>query len=76
MAPAPVIEPLGAYKSIIEFFIDLAVRMGYGEDFWQGDCEKAMDSQLAASGLTMAELRKHPCGITLPPQPARYEKFV
>jgi len=35
-----------------------------------------MDSQLAASGLTMAELRNHPCGITVPPQPTRNEKFA
>jgi len=76
MAPTPVIEPLGEYKTILEFFIDLAVQMGYGDDFWQGDCEVAMDSQLAASKLTMAELRNHPCGIPLPPHPARYEKYA
>jgi anaerobic selenocysteine-containing dehydrogenase len=73
-----VIEPLGDYKSDYEFWIDLAVAMGYGKEFWNGSIEAAMDDQLEPLGLTIDELRKHPHGIHLtPPGPAEplYENF-
>ncbi|WP_321532948.1 molybdopterin-dependent oxidoreductase [uncultured Desulfuromonas sp.] len=76
MANNPVIQPLGAYKSTIEFFLDLAQRMGYGEDFWQGDCEQAMREQLQPFNLTPHELREAPCGISRQPPGQRYEKYA
>lgn len=75
MAPSRVIEPLGDYKSMYEFWLDLAVKMGYGEDFWNGDIRTCMNDQLSPLGLTMDELRKHPTGITYPMRPMKYEKY-
>jgi anaerobic selenocysteine-containing dehydrogenase len=75
MARNKVVEPLGDYKSDYEFWLDLAVRMGYGDDFWQGDIEACMDYQLEGLGLTMAELRAHPTGIIYEPKPMVYEKY-
>jgi anaerobic selenocysteine-containing dehydrogenase len=63
MARNKVIEPLGAYKSDYEFWIDLGVRMGYGKDFWDGSIAKCMDEQLEPFDLTMKELRAKPTGI-------------
>jgi anaerobic selenocysteine-containing dehydrogenase len=75
MARNRVIEPLGDYKSDYEFWLDLAVRMGYGEDFWNGDIEACMDYQLENFGITMAELRQHPQGLIYEPKPPVYEKY-
>lgn len=65
MARNRVIEPLGAYGSTYQFFLDLAVKMGYGADFWHGSMEAAMDDQLEPLGITCEELRQHPAGIRL-----------
>jgi anaerobic selenocysteine-containing dehydrogenase len=75
MARNRVIEPLGDYKSDYEFWLDLGVRMGYGEDFWHGSMEKCMNYQLENFGLTIEELRKHPHGIIYEPKSMVYEKY-
>jgi anaerobic selenocysteine-containing dehydrogenase len=76
MATNRVIEPLGPYKSIFEFLLDLAGAMGYGRDFWQGDMTACMDDQLAPMGMDMDSLRGEPNGVVLPPPPPPvYEKY-
>ena len=75
MARSKVIEPLGDYKSIYEFFIDLGVKMGYGKDFWNGSMEACMNEQLEPLGMTIDELRTYPTGITYPMKPMVYEKY-
>lgn len=75
MARNKVIEPLGDYKSIYEFWLDLGVRMGYGDDFWNGDMEACMNDQLEPLGMTIDELRSHPAGIAYPMKPMVYEKY-
>jgi anaerobic selenocysteine-containing dehydrogenase len=62
MARQKVIEPLGDYKSIYEFFIELGVRMGYGEDFWHGNIISCQDDMLSPFGMTLEELRQYPIG--------------
>jgi len=63
-----VIEPLGKYKSIFEFFLDLGAAMGYGADFWNGSIAECMNYQLEPLGITFDELKKHPEGIALQTQ--------
>jgi anaerobic selenocysteine-containing dehydrogenase len=75
MAPNRVIEPMGEYKSMIEFWLELGVRMGYGEDFWNGDIDACMNDQLEPLEMTMDELRKHPTGIEFPMKQMVYEKY-
>ncbi|MBN2243488.1 MAG: molybdopterin-dependent oxidoreductase [Acidobacteria bacterium] len=76
MARRRVIEPLGDYKSDYEFWFDLAVKMGYGKDFWGGRIESCMNDLLEPLQLTMEELRKHPTGIVFPRKPPVYEKYA
>ncbi|MFV0438222.1 MAG: molybdopterin-dependent oxidoreductase [Desulfopila sp.] len=76
MATNRVIEPLGPYKSTIEFFLDLAVAMGYGEDFWGGDIEQAMNDRLTPLDIDMTQLRQHTHGICADPPPFRYRKYA
>jgi anaerobic selenocysteine-containing dehydrogenase len=75
MATNRVIDPLGPYKSIFEFFLDLGTAMGYGDDFWGGDITACMDDQLAPLGMDMATLRQHPTGLVNPMGPLEYEKY-
>lgn len=75
MATNRVIEPLGDYKSTFQFFLELAEAMGYGNDFWDGDIDAAMDDLLAPLDLSMAQLRSKPHGIAAKPAPPTYEKY-
>jgi anaerobic selenocysteine-containing dehydrogenase len=75
MARNKVIEPLGGCRSIYQFWLDLGVRMGYGDDFWNGSMEACMNEQLEPLGMTIDELRAHPTGITYPMKPMVYEKY-
>jgi thiosulfate reductase / polysulfide reductase chain A len=69
-----VVEPFGESRSDWQFYLDLAVKMGYGPDFWNGDMEACLREQLAPSGITLEELRNSPRGILVkrsaaPPTP-------
>jgi anaerobic selenocysteine-containing dehydrogenase len=75
MANNRVIEPLGPYKSIFEFFLDLGNAMGYGDDFWNGDIDAALNDQLKPLGMDMATLRQQQTGVASPPVQLVYEKY-
>jgi thiosulfate reductase / polysulfide reductase chain A len=58
-----VVEPPGECRSDWQFYLDLAVKMGYGADFWNGDMEACLKEQLAPSGIKLEDLRNSPRGI-------------
>lgn len=58
-----VIEPIGEARSDWDFYLDLATRLGHGEDFWNGDMDECLREQLEGSGITLEELRAAPEGI-------------
>ncbi len=74
-----VVEPLGESRSSWQFYLDLAVKMGYGADFWNGDMDACLREQLAPSGITLEELRNSPRGIfikrTEPPPERQYRRY-
>ena len=78
MARSRVIEPLGDYKSIYEFFLELGVKMGYGSDFWDGDNTAMQNYQLSPFSMTLDALRGYPTGkIYEPPTGGRaYENYA
>ncbi len=77
MARRKVVEPQGDYRSIHELFLELAVRMGYGADFWDGSIERYENFRLAPFGMTIDELRALPTGKIFPPAGGKpvYEKY-
>jgi anaerobic selenocysteine-containing dehydrogenase len=75
MARNKVIEPLGDYKSDYEFWLDLGVKTGYGDYFWNGSIEDCMNEQLESFGMTIDELRTHPTGIVYERNPMVFEKY-
>jgi anaerobic selenocysteine-containing dehydrogenase len=71
----PVTAPLGEARSDIDIVFALATRLGFGAQFWDGDVDRALEHQIAPSGLTLAELRRQPRGVTLP-LAARHRKHA
>jgi anaerobic selenocysteine-containing dehydrogenase len=70
-----VVEPRGEARSDTEIVFDLAVRLGLGAHFWDGDVEAAYRYQLGPSGVSLETLREQPGGVRVS-QPARYRKFT
>jgi anaerobic selenocysteine-containing dehydrogenase len=70
-----VIEPLGEYKSMYEFVLDLGSAMGYGTDFWNGSMTDCLNDQLKPFGTTIDGLRARPTGIAYPAFKRTYENY-
>ncbi len=70
-----VVPPTGAARSDIDIIFDLAVRLGLGEHFWNGDVEAAYRHQLVPSGLSLEALRAEPRGVRVP-LTTRYAKHA
>ena len=58
-----IAEPLGESRSDWDFLLDLAVEMGFGDDFWGGDMDGCLREQLEGSGIELEELREANGGI-------------
>ncbi len=71
---APVVEPQYESRSDADILFDLAARMGFDEQFWHGDREAALNYMLEPSGVTVAQLKDHPGGLSLPRE-TRYRKY-
>ena len=71
----PVVPPPGDARSDTDIIFDLAVRLGLGEHFWNGDVDAAYRHQLAPSGLSLEALRAEPTGIRVP-LTASYAKYA
>jgi anaerobic selenocysteine-containing dehydrogenase len=61
----PVAAPRGEARSDLRVIFDLAVRLGLGEHFWDGDIDAAWRHQLEPSGITLEQLRDDPSGVDL-----------
>ena len=70
----PAIEPVGESWPEWKIFSELAKRLGFGHEFWDGDIEKCFSYILEPTGITLKELREHPEGIQYPepPRPAKH----
>lgn len=61
-----VIDPIGESRSDLWIAAQLAVRLGFGEVFRNGDIDACYDDILAPLGLDVQTLRKTPEGVRLP----------
>jgi anaerobic selenocysteine-containing dehydrogenase len=71
----PAIEPVGQTRPEWNIFSELAKRLGFGSEFWNGDLEACFNSMLEPSGITVADLLKQPDHTIKPaidPRPERY----
>jgi anaerobic selenocysteine-containing dehydrogenase len=70
-----VVEPLAERRSDTWVVFELAKRLGLGKKFWQGDVGAAYEHELAPTGISLAQLKASPGGITVS-MPPRYQKFA
>jgi len=72
----PAIVPArGEARADIDVVFDLAVRLGLGDHFWNGDVESALAHHLAPSSLTPAALRSALRRTVRVPLETRYLKY-
>jgi len=62
----PVIEPLGECRSDWDIYSGLAKKLGFGDEFWDGDFKQCVDYIMEPSGITYKEMQRHPEGIRAP----------
>ncbi len=61
-----LVPPRGEARADIDMVFDLAVRLGLGEHFWQGDVDAGLRHHLAPTGLTPEVLRQSGHGVRVP----------
>ncbi len=72
----PVIPPVGQSRPDVEIIIALAERLRLEDGLLSRGQEACMDWIFAPSGITIAEIRKHPGGYPLPDRAETpYEKY-
>ena len=71
---AAAIDPLPDTRPDPQIVFDLAKALGLGDRFWDGDLEAAFDHVLEPLKITVAELRKHPGGVSQP-RPPKYAAY-
>lgn len=54
----PVAPPPGESRSDWQLYLDLAVALGFGDDFWNGDMDACLREQLDGTGVSLEELRE------------------
>jgi anaerobic selenocysteine-containing dehydrogenase len=69
------VEPLAERRSDSWIVFELAKRLGWGAQFWDGDIEAAYADELKPSGVTLEQLKNAPGGISLVREPV-YEKHA
>jgi anaerobic selenocysteine-containing dehydrogenase len=73
----PAIAPLYESRSDADIMFDLAPLLGIDDPLWNAGYEASIDWILEPSGLTTAELKKHPGGMFVPnPVRAPEKKYV
>jgi anaerobic selenocysteine-containing dehydrogenase len=60
-----VAPPPGEARPDTDIIFDLAVRLGLGEQFWNGDVDAAYRHQLAPTGISLEQLRANRRGVRL-----------
>ena len=70
-----VVEPLADRRSDTWIIFELARRLGFSEQFWNGDIEAGYAHELGPSGITLEQLKNSPGGISRPIEPS-YEKYA
>jgi anaerobic selenocysteine-containing dehydrogenase len=69
-----LVPPRGEARSDLQIIFDLAVRLGLGGQFADGDIGEAWRHQLAPSGVTLERLRAQPAGVDVA-LTTRYRKY-
>ena len=63
-----VVSPIGEARSDTDIVLALAGKLGIADLLFDGNADQGHDYVLAPAGVSVAQLREHPEGITLPTQ--------
>lgn len=66
----PLAEPMGESRSDWQLYLDLAVALGMGDDFWGGDMDACLRWQLEGTGIDLDELREKGFMVVKPKESA------
>jgi len=69
-----VVAPEYERRGDIQIIFELAVRLGLGDKFFDGNVEKAFDYMLSPTGKNSADIRGSSMGVTFPLSPT-YKKY-
>jgi len=70
-----VVESRGESRSDAWIAFELAKRLGYSGQFWNGDIDAGYREILEPSGVDLGDLRKQPRGVSVPLE-TRYRKYA
>jgi anaerobic selenocysteine-containing dehydrogenase len=70
------IAPRHERRADVAIVFDLACRLGFADQFWDGDVAAAYDYVLAPSDLTWDALAERPHGVTIPRHPLRHQGYA
>jgi anaerobic selenocysteine-containing dehydrogenase len=70
-----IVEPRGESRPDTWMMAELAKRLGFGENFWNGDMEAFFNNVLSPLGLSAEELREKPFGVHYGPAEAKYHAY-
>ncbi len=74
-ARRPVVKPYMEAKSDWQIVFDLAVRLGYSKEFWNGDTKEGLDYILRKVGVSLNEISIPEGKEVPPPGPEEYRKY-
>lgn len=72
----PIVEPQYEAWPDLKIIFELAKRLGYAKEFWDGDIKRAFNDMLEPFKVTVDELDASPPGIAYSPPPARYKRYA
>lgn len=62
----PAIKPVGNTMPEWQIYAELAKKLGFGDQYWDGDVYKCYEEILTPTGITVEELRANPEGLKHP----------
>ncbi|MCP4722637.1 MAG: molybdopterin-dependent oxidoreductase, partial [Desulfobacteraceae bacterium] len=70
----PAAQPRGESKDELWIIFELAKRLGFADQFWNGSIESAFEAMLAPTKIKLADLKKADGGILIQ-EPFEYQKY-
>jgi len=72
----PIVEPRHEAWPDLKIIFELAKRLGFGKEFWDGDIKKAFNTMLEPFKVTVDDLDASPPGVRYAPPPQPYRRYA
>ncbi len=61
----PVTEPRGESRDVLWILFELAKRLGFSDNFWNGSLDAGFEAMLQPTGISLEKLKKSPGGVSI-----------